>query len=115
MNWDDIVHAITHPWTVIGAALAAFSSVPGTISSTLSVLVGVVPGLQALGTMFDVAFANAGSIFTATSVGSTTLATRIPWLPASLLEAGAVAAGGLMILRIGLRLYTQYQNRSDEQ
>lgn len=87
---------VTHP---LSTASAVFTLVAATLN---------VPVVDAL---FGVAWANAGALFTVVSVTATTIAPRVPWLPAETLTVAAIFTGVLFVASRLNRLWDALKQR----
>lgn len=90
---------VTHPVTTIMAALGVLGGVAH------------VPFLDAI---WAVLWSQAGTLFTVLSVGATTLAPAVSWLPVQELQVAALFAGGLFVLTQVSKLWAGLQDRLDD-
>jgi tetrahydromethanopterin S-methyltransferase subunit C len=93
---------IAHPVATITAAVGIIS---GWFSPLLDPLLAILVPLAAT------LWAKAGAVFTVASVGSTTLAPELGWLPSGPLTIAAIAAGAVFAAN---RLYAVYQGYKDK-
>jgi tetrahydromethanopterin S-methyltransferase subunit C len=97
-----VAEFIAHPAATITAAVGVLS---GWVNPLFDPVVAVVA--PAVATVW----AQAGAIFTVTSIGSTTLAPELGWLPSGPLTIAAIAAGAVFAAN---RLYAVYQGYKDQ-
>ena len=93
---------IAHPVATITAAVGIIS---GWFSPLLDPILAVAIPIAAT------LWAKAGAIFTVTSIGMTTLAPELAWLPSGPLTIAAIVAGAVFAAN---RLYAVYQGYKDK-
>jgi len=93
---------IAHPVATITAAVGIIS---GWFTPVLDPVLAIAVPLAAT------LWAKAGAIFTVTSIGMTTLAPELGWLPSGPLTIAAIAAGAVFAAN---RLYAVYQGYKDK-
>jgi hypothetical protein len=87
---------------------------PVTVATSAGLAIAHVLGVGWIDPLVSVLLANIGSVFTALSVSSFTLAKNVSWLPEETLTSLTIVAGGIYVLTLVDRVINQIQTRMDD-
>lgn len=85
----------------------------GAIVGGIGAIITQIFNIPILSSFISVVSQNAMSLFTATSIGSSTLAPQVSWLPVGMLQSFAVLAGAVVVVQIVAELLDDFEDRID--